>query len=72
MTLGEEFTIPSLTDFVEGDRGEMLLCAIRASRKYLSRTKQYHPASGNAFVLTTEAKKWVSQDTISFLDEIVY
>ena len=29
----EEFLVPSLVDFVGGDRDEMLLCPIRAIKK---------------------------------------
>ena len=32
----EEFTIPLLIEFVDGDIDEMLLCPIRPIRKYLS------------------------------------
>ena len=36
----EEFSVPSLDDFVGGDRDELLLCPIRALRKYLSQMEQ--------------------------------
>ena len=36
----EEFTIPCLDDFMDVDRDEMLLCSIRAFRKYLSSMEQ--------------------------------
>ena len=35
----EEFMIPSLADFVDGDRDKMSLCTIRAVKRYLSRTE---------------------------------
>ena len=34
----EQFTIPSLDDFVDSDSGELLLCPIKILRKYLSWT----------------------------------
>ena len=38
----EAFSVPSLADFVD-DRDEMLLCPIRALKKYLSRMEQFRP-----------------------------
>ena len=35
--------MPSLDDFMGDDRGEFLLCLIRALHKYLSWTEQYQP-----------------------------
>ena len=46
----DEFTVPSLDDFVDRDRGELLLCLIRAVKKYLSKTEPYRPAFPNLFV----------------------
>ena len=37
--------IPSLDDFVGGDREKLLMCAIRALKKYLSQMEQCNPAS---------------------------
>ena len=50
--LFDEFTIPSLDDFVDGDRDEFLLCPIRALCKYLSRSEQYHPDIKSLFLST--------------------
>ena len=62
----QEFIIPSLTDFMNGDREEMLLYHIRTIRKYLSWIEQYCPACTNLFVSVIKRKKWVSQNIISF------
>ena len=56
----EEFTIPSLYDFMGGDRDELLLFPNRALRKYISRTEQYCPGISNLFASTTKRKKQVS------------
>ena len=37
----DEFTLPSLADFVDGDRDEMLLCPIRTIKRYLIRIEQF-------------------------------
>ena len=50
----EEFTIPSLDDFVDGDRDELLLCPMRALKKYPSWMEQYLPDISNQFVSATE------------------
>ena len=47
-----EFTIPSLNDFVDRKREDMLLCLIRAIKQYQFRTEQYCPAYSNRFVFT--------------------
>ena len=67
----DEFTIPLLDDFVSNDKSELLLCLIRTLRKYLSRTKQYHPGIDNLFICTGQQKK-VSQNTISWLRSIIF
>ena len=54
----EEFTIPSLDDFVGGDRDE-LLCPICALRKYLSWTEHFRPGIESLFVSTGHIKKRV-------------
>ena len=56
----EEFMIPSLDGFVDGDRDELLLCSISALRKYMSRTEQYCPGISNLFISMTEKKRQVS------------
>ena len=61
----KEFSIPSSGDFVGGDGDELLLCPIRALRKYLSCTEQYRAEVSNSFV-STKREKRVSQNTISF------
>ena len=62
----DEFTVLSLDNFVDGDRDELLLCPIRALRKYLSWTEQYHPGIEGLFISTGMRKKWVFRNTISF------
>ena len=62
----EEFSVLSLDDFAGGDRGKLLLCLIRALRKYLTRMEQYRPGIEGLFVSTGRRKKWVSRNTISF------
>ena len=59
----EEFTVPSLVDFVYRDRDEMLLCSIRAIR-YFSRAEQSWPECVSQSVLTTKRKKGVCRNTI--------
>ena len=46
----DEFTIPSLDDFVGGERDELLLPPIRGLRKYLARMEQYCPAISGLFI----------------------
>ena len=48
----DEFTVPFLDDFVDGDRDELLFCPIKALRKYLSRIEQYRPEIEGLFVST--------------------
>ena len=60
------FTVPSLDDFVYGDRDELLLYPIRALQKYLSWTEQYLPGIEGLFASTGVRKKRVSRITISF------
>ena len=55
----EEFTILSLDDFVDGDIDKLLLCLIRALKKYLSWMEQCCPDIYYLFASTTK-KKWVS------------
>ena len=67
----KEFTVPSLVDFVDGDRNEMLCCLIRSIlskdiKRYLSRMEQFRPECSALFFLITKRKKRVSQNTISF------
>ena len=45
---------------------ELLLCPIRALRKYLSRMEQYHPGIECLFISAGWRKKRVSRNTISF------
>ena len=63
----EEFIIPSLADFMDEDREEMLLCPIRAFKRYFSRTEHLRPAFSAPFVSTTKRKKRVSYNTIPLL-----
>ena len=47
-------TIPSLDDFVVGDRVEFLLCPIRAPKKHLAYTEQYCPEVSHLLVSVTK------------------
>ena len=60
----EEFTIPSLDDFLGDDRDELLQCPIGALRKYLSWMEHYCSEISILFVSTVERKKQVSQNII--------
>ena len=60
-------TLQSLADFVDDDRDRMLLCPIRALKKYVSRTELLRPACSWLFVLATKTKRQMSSNTISFL-----
>ena len=62
----EEFSVPSLNDFVGDDRAELLMCPIGALWRYLSQTEQYHPGIEGLFISTGWRKKRVSRNTISF------
>ena len=46
----KEFSVPSLDDFIVGDRDELLPCPIRALCKYLTRTEQCRPGIKGLFV----------------------
>ena len=59
----DEFNVPSLDDFVDGNRDELLLYPIRALGKYIARTEQYYPGIECQFVSTLQRKK-MSQNTI--------
>ena len=56
----DEFTIPALDIFMGGDRDELLLCPIKAFRKYLARMEQYCPGISGIFVSTSQKKNRVS------------
>ena len=62
----EEFSVPSLDDFVGDDRDELLMCPIRALRRYLSRMEQYRPGIEGLFISTGRREMRVSRSTISF------
>ena len=62
----EEFSVPSLDDFVGDDIDELLMCPIRALRKYQSRMEQYRPGIEGLFISMGRRKKRVSRNTISF------
>ena len=53
MTLGVR-SIPSLGDLLDGDIDELVVCPIRAFRKYLSRMEQYHHGIYNLFISLTK------------------
>ena len=55
----KKFSIPSLDDFAAGDTEDLLLCLIRALRKYLLHTEQYCPKVSSLFISAVK-KKWVS------------
>ncbi|MGL5405356.1 MAG: hypothetical protein ACRDAX_00930, partial [Propionibacteriaceae bacterium] len=68
----ESFTIPSLMDFTDNDADEMLLCPVRALRRYLKRTRHLRPECRRLFVSTGVTKKEVSKNTLSFwLREVI-
>ena len=48
----EEFTIPFLHDFNNGNCDETLHCPIKAMCRYLSRMEQFHPDCKNLLVST--------------------
>ena len=52
----EEFALPLLVDLVDGNRVKMLLCPIRAVRRYLSRIEDFSSECSNLFVLMTNRK----------------
>ena len=52
--------------FIGGNRDELLLCPIRALRKYLSQKKPHYPGIEGSFISMSRRKKWVSRNTISF------
>ena len=56
----EEFTFPSLDDFVGGDRDEGLFCPIRALRKCLACTEQLCPDVPSLLIFSGRRKKRVS------------
>ena len=56
--------IPSLADFADGDRDEMLFCPIRAIKRYLKRMEQFRLKCSDLFVSIPKRKKWVSQNTV--------
>ena len=62
----EEFLVPSLDYFVGDDKAELLMCPIRALRRYLSRKEQYRPGIEGLFISTRRRKKRVPHNTISF------
>ena len=51
-----DFIIPSLDDFVNGDREDLLLCSFRATKKNLSRTMSYRPGCPNLWVSINRRK----------------
>ena len=55
----DEFTIPSLDNFVGGggDRDELLFYPIRDLQKYLARIEQYHLYIYNHFICTSQQEK---------------
>ena len=50
--LFSSFTIPSLGDFTDFDKDELILCPVRAMKAYLKRTRPYRPAVKRLFVAT--------------------
>ena len=63
----DEFSVPSLQDFVGADPDEMLLCPVRSLNAYLDRTAPLRPSSSKRLFLSSgRIKKEVSKNTISF------
>ena len=62
----EELTVPSLADFLDENRDEMLRCHVRAVKRYLSRTEQFRPECSGLFISLDKRNKPLSQNTISF------
>ena len=62
----KEFSVPSVDDFVEDDRDELLMCTICALQRYLSKTEQHCPGIEGLFISTGWRKKRDSCNTISF------
>ena len=62
----KEVTVPSLADFVDEDRGKILLYPIDDLKKCLSKTEQLRPSCSTLFILTVKWKKRVFQKIISF------
>ena len=50
LTFGSEFFISSIDDFLGGNEDKLLLCPIRALRRYLLLMEQYHREISNFFV----------------------
>ena len=48
------------------ERDKLLLCSMRAMKKYLSQTEQYYPDISDMFFCMSERKERVSLNTISF------
>ena len=68
----ESFTVPSLRDFTDGDRDEMLLCPVCATREYMRRTRGFRPQLPRLFLSTGRVRKMVFKNTISFwLREVI-
>ena len=55
---------PPLSNFMDGDREEMVLYLVRATRRCLSQTDQRHPTCSNVFIFTGRKKKCVIKNTI--------
>ena len=55
------FSVPSLENLVDGDREEMVLCPVRAVKRYLSRTEPNLPAC-SSFLISLGRKKCVSKN----------
>ena len=62
--LFDESTILSFKGFVDGDI-KMMLCPVKAIKHHMTRKDQYSPVYIN-FIISTESKKCVTKNTISF------
>ena len=62
----KEFIIPSLADFVDGDRDTMLLYPTKTIKRYLSRMEQFKLECSSLFISMTKGKKQISLNTILF------
>ena len=60
------FVIPSLGEFTDFDRDEMILCPVRAMKAYLKRTRSHRPAIKRLFITTVNHPRGIAKNTVSF------
>ncbi|MPC69696.1 hypothetical protein E2C01_063927 [Portunus trituberculatus] len=61
----DEFTIPALSDFVEKDEVDCLLCSVQIVCEYLHRTRDCRPACPRLLVTVSDPKRAVHPHTLS-------